>query len=250
MQDPAANSRGLDSPEKKASQPRYLELQDFQDTITDTPTFFLLPDGSGHAASYINVRIPLNIRVIALNSPLLSNSTINLHSIQATAHLMALEILKIQQDGEYILGRWSIGGAFAYEVAHILTLSGKTIQGVVLIDPCPLNAQPMSSTILELLQRIGLFDNIDRKNAAMRHVVFEHFEACRKTLKTHKPSVEHARMKDIKFAAIWAQNGVLERFSAENHIGAYINHEELNVRDEWLLLRRERSISHGDGRSY
>ncbi len=73
----------------------------------------------------------------------------------------------------------------------------------------------MSSATIKLLQRIGLFENIEKKIADMQDTIFKHLEMSTKALKTYKPSVQHERMTNITFAAIWAQNGVLERLSEE-----------------------------------
>ena len=69
------------------------------------------------------------------------------------------EIRLRQISGPYILGKWSIGGVYAYEAARQLIIQGEQVLlGIVLIDsPCPNKLPPMSIETIDLLEKLGTF---------------------------------------------------------------------------------------------
>ena len=101
---------------------------------------FLFPDGSG-AGTYYGTLPPLgnNTCLIGLNSPFLRQAQDFTCSIERMARLWHSEILKIQPSGPYILGGWSAGGYYSYEMVKLLTAGGMVVKQLILIDsPCRL----------------------------------------------------------------------------------------------------------------
>ena len=91
-------------------------------------------------------------------------------------------IRKIQPQGPYLLGRWSLGGIHAYEVAGQLTSQGEQITGVIMIDsPCPKALPCMPEPTIELLEQTGIFIGIQRAgrpDAQMPMVTKERLVSC------------------------------------------------------------------------
>ena len=134
-------------------------------------TLFLIADGAGSAAAYIHLP-PLapDLRVIALESPWLhdpSNFTCPFHKA-ATLYLAAVRAK--QPHGPYLLGGWSGGGVFAYEVSRLLHQAGEAVKGLIIIDmPAPQRAvdhSQITMPTLEIIEEIGMLSGIERAESA------------------------------------------------------------------------------------
>src|SRR6266516_1919208 len=102
---------------------------------TDKRTLFLLPDGSGSAGSYAELpKIQAGIAVYGLNSPFISCPEEFTRPMDFIAQMYYEAICRIQPQGPYLLGGWSIGGAYAYDVAWQLVATGQEVSCLVLID--------------------------------------------------------------------------------------------------------------------
>lgn len=178
-----------------------------------TPALFLLPDGSGSASSYVGLP-PLRQSgaVYGLNSPFLDDPEAFSVSLSEVASMYVSEILRVQPQGPYHLGGWSIGGSYAFEVASQLALShGKKVNSLILIDaPCPKTLPPLPSETIELLDTIGAFDGLKGRANKMRAGVRDHFRGSVGALKQYTPAQMPEWAVPQTVTALWARDGVWE----------------------------------------
>lgn len=206
-------------------------------------TLFLLPDGSGSASSYLNLRLPPNVRIIALNSPFLRHPNAFPSDLGSVASLFVKEILAQQPSGHYLLGGWSMGAAYAYEAANILVALGKQIEGIAMIDPCPLNRRSMTLQTLAVLEQVGVFQELKQMNEATQSIIRSHFEASTRLLAEYKPG---ARRADFPALIISARSGVLQRLERDKAQELWHRYrQECGDEEAWLLLSRGTDKTHG-----
>ncbi|KAJ4348315.1 polyketide synthase [Didymosphaeria variabile] len=110
-----------------------------------TKKFFLVPDGSGSATSYISIpNISPDMAVFGLNCPFMKCPEKWTCGVEGVSALYLAEIKRRQPQGPYIIGGWSAGGVMAYEVARLIVESGEKVESLVLIDaPCPVALDPL-----------------------------------------------------------------------------------------------------------
>ena len=127
---------------------------------------FLLPDGTGSAASYIYLSpLPRGRRMYALESPFLDNPNDFTLTTQDLAKVFVSAIRKVQPNGPYMLGGWSAGCASALEVAYQLTQDGAKIDLLLLIDLRVPRALSKEVEITpELVAKTGIFGLVDLQN--------------------------------------------------------------------------------------
>ncbi|KFY57790.1 hypothetical protein V496_06337 [Pseudogymnoascus sp. VKM F-4515 (FW-2607)] len=128
----------------------------------DAP-LFMTTDGSGTVESYIHLSaLPNGRRIYALESPFLgSPETFDL-SIQEMATIFLRTIRRIQPEGPYLIGGWSAGSMYAYEVAHRLTTQGETILALVILDMRAPSLIPTSIVTTDFVDKLGTFEGINR----------------------------------------------------------------------------------------
>jgi len=133
-----------------------------QSRSSDAP-LFMTTDGSGTVESYIHLRaLPKGRRIYALESPFLgSPETFDL-SIQEMASIFIRTIRRIQPQGPYLIGGWSAGSMYAYEVAHRLTTQGETILALVILDMRAPSLIPTSIVTTDFVDKLGTFEDINR----------------------------------------------------------------------------------------
>lgn len=117
---------------------------------TASKTLFLFPDGSGSATSYALLpSISPDVCVYSLKCPFMktpADYTIGIDSVSAQ-YLAGIKIRQLH--GPYYLGGWSAGGVIAYQVAYKLLEIGEKTKRLFLIDsPCPINLEPLPSSLL------------------------------------------------------------------------------------------------------
>ncbi|KAL1600856.1 Type I Iterative PKS [Paraconiothyrium brasiliense] len=223
-----------------------VELQKYSDSkATTTPTFFLLPDGSGSASSYLNIKLETSMRIVALSSPFLRDPEAFPADLRPVSQVFVQEILARQPDGDYLLGGWSMGAAYAYEAANLLVALGKQIRGLVMIDPSPLNRRPITTQTLAVLEQVGVLDELGQANEATQAIVRRHFEASTKALANYTPE---ARRADFRVLIVSASNTVLERLGKNEGQEVWDRYRKDCGDDEaWLLWSREGDTTHGWG---
>jgi iterative type I PKS product template protein len=136
---------------------------------TDTPsrtTLFLIADGAGSAAAYIHLpKLAKDLQVFALESPWVHNPERFTCTFSEAATLYLSAVRRKQAHGPYLLGGWSGGGVFAYEVARLLLQDGEKVNGLIIIDiPAPqyVDRTKVTMPTFELIDQIGMLAGIDR----------------------------------------------------------------------------------------
>jgi len=206
------------------------------------PILFLFPDGSGSASSYVNIpNLGVEVAVIALNSPFLSNPLNFNIPLEAVAQSYFFEILKHQPEGPYLLGGWSIGGTYAYDIAKHLLLTGTKVAGLILIDaPCPETMPPLPLETVDLLEQIGTFDSIKRKGPGVPANVRQHFVASLEALKKYHPLLLGPLKTSPPCVAIWARNGVWESVPEQKRMSLTGKKERVeNKAQDWIMEPRK-----------
>ena len=171
------------------------------------PVLFMFPDGSGSTISYLGLSsLSSEIRIYGLNSPFLEKGNGVIFTIDDLVQAWATEIQSLQPEGPYLLGGWSAGGYYAYEVAQLLVSAGKEVQKLILIDTPPMNiygAMPLE--LLDWLNRNNVMGG-ERGTAAPRWLV-EHFECTLKALSDYSPQpLRGKRLPSVHI--IWAADPV------------------------------------------
>ncbi|KAG4435352.1 hypothetical protein IFR05_009175 [Cadophora sp. M221] len=199
---------------------------------------FLLPDGSGSALSYIDLpSISKSLPVYALFSPFYKCAESYTLPFETVASIFIEEIRRLQPQGPYLLVGWSMGGIFAYEVAHQLLDAGEKIQMLMFIDsPCPRTLPPLPAPTLDILENAGLFDGMDKSGKGIPEETRQHFLASVRMLEHFEP-VPLAKDANIEnVVAVWAKDGMLEGLSEEKKIGVNLSDNDIaNEARNWLF---------------
>jgi thioesterase domain-containing protein/acyl carrier protein len=177
-------------------------------TSTCRKIIFLLPDGSGAAMAYARLpRIDIDVCLVALNSPYLRAGPSASFTVDGIAKVWANEIQSRQAHGPYILGGWSAGGYYTFEVAKYLIRTGEHVESLVLIDsPCRLVYEALPISVVEYLSRNDLMGNWGDK--APPSWMINHFELSIRAIERYTPTKMHAsRMPDVFL--LWAEEGML-----------------------------------------
>ncbi|PHH63985.1 hypothetical protein CDD81_5090 [Ophiocordyceps australis] len=152
---------------------------------------FLLPDGSGSAASYAALaKLDAALTVYGINCPWrtapLDMSQLGVTTRQVVAKFVA-EMRRLQPHGPYLLGGWSAGGIFAYEAVRHLMAAGQRVDQLLLIDaPNPVGLENPPPRMFDFFQRSGVFANMGSGKTVppwLRH----HFESVVDMLDSYKP---------------------------------------------------------------
>ncbi len=124
---------------------------------------FMTTDGSGTVESYIHLRaLPEGRRIYALESPFLMDPDTFDLSIEEMASIFVRTIRRIQPHGPYLIGGWSAGSIYAYEVAHRLAREGETILALVIIDMRAPSLIPTAIVTPDFVDKLGTFEGINR----------------------------------------------------------------------------------------
>ena len=172
-----------------------------------TKKFFLVPDGSGSATSYISIpNISPDMAVYGLNCPFMKCPEKWTCGVEGVAAIYLNEIKRRQPEGPYLIGGWSAGGVMAYEVAMQLVNSGEKVESLVLIDaPCPVALDPLPARLHIFFDQIGLLGT--GKPGGTPSWLLPHFASAIQNLKDYEP-----QPMDPKIAppvlAIWCTDGV------------------------------------------
>jgi iterative type I PKS product template protein len=172
-----------------------------------TKKFFLVPDGSGSATSYISIpNISTDLAVFGLNCPFMKSPEKWTCGVEGVSALYLHEIKRRQPKGPYIIGGWSAGGVMAYEVAQQLVRNGEELESLVLIDaPCPVALDPLPARLHIFFDQIGLLGT--GKPGGTPSWLLPHFASAIKNLKDYEPVPMDPR-KAPPVLAIWCTDGV------------------------------------------
>lgn len=174
---------------------------------TCTETIFLLPDGSGSGMAYAGIPpISPTTSLIAMNSPYLRCPEDYRCSIQDMAAEWSQEIRQRQPHGPYILGGWSAGGYYSYEVAENLRRQGEKVSKLILLDsPCRPDFEELPIQVVEYLSAHGSMGNWGVSERTPAWLV-EHF---RSTLRAVRQYVPTPMVAPPTVYVIWSADGVM-----------------------------------------
>ncbi|KAF2129822.1 polyketide synthase-like protein [Dothidotthia symphoricarpi CBS 119687] len=172
-----------------------------------TKKFYLIPDGSGSATSYISIpNISRDMAVYGLNCPFMKCPEKWTCGVEGVAQLYLQEIKRRQPTGPYLVGGWSAGGVMAYEVARLLVNSGDKVENLVLIDsPCPVALAPLPARLHIFFDQIGLLGT--GKPGGTPSWLLPHFASAIQNLKDYDPIPMDPKIAP-PVLAIWCTDGV------------------------------------------
>lgn len=176
---------------------------------TSTKDFWLVPDGSGSATSYIFMPdISREIAVWGLNSPFMRNPEEYHCGVVGMASMFIKEMKRRQPHGPYNIGGWSAGGVIAFEIVRQLTEDNQTVEVLALIDaPCPLIIEPLPSSLHRFFGSIGLLGDGEGALDKLPPWLLPHFAASVQALSTYTAQkIDPARTP--KVFTIWCEDGV------------------------------------------
>lgn len=153
-------------------------------------------------------------------------------------------IRKIQPQGPYMLGGWSLGGLHAYEVARQFLFDGERVRCLLLMDaPSPNFLGHISDPARELLQETGLFAAAGQvvigKKALAR--VNSHMRKCVESLKHYNPEPMDSRCRPDRVFAIWATRGIFEQLEDKEEVSPSdkdVAHHEVRQLQRWMKEQR------------
>ncbi|KAI0124107.1 BcPKS15, polyketide synthase, partial [Xylariales sp. AK1849] len=137
---------------------------------TESP-LFLVTDGSGAVAAYIHLPpLPNGRRIYALESPFLERPQDYTLTIQEMAQVFIKSIRKIQQRGPYLIGGWSAGSIYAYEMAwQLAAVESETITGLMLLDMrVPHSVPDASEVTMAFVESTGAFTGVERAGSFLQ----------------------------------------------------------------------------------
>ena len=218
-----ANHQTVDHHQAKPRVPLSIVLQGQPSTAQKK--IFLLPDGSGSAMVYSQFpQITDAVCVIAFNSPFLINyngSSISFNtSIENLCLVWVEEIRRRQPQGPYLIGGYSAGGYYAFEVAKQLRLEGDKVEKLVLIDsPCRVEfGAPQTEAIRFLSDHRMLGDWGAAKKTP--DWFMKHFQGTIEAVERYMPKTmggdgETNATEMPECFVIWATKGILEEVDIE-----------------------------------
>jgi thioesterase domain-containing protein/acyl carrier protein len=104
------------------------------------PSFFCVHPVGGQVVCYMELAKQLGPEqpFYGLQSPSVDEAVGTTVTIEEMARLYCQEVVRVQSEGPYFLGGWSMGGWIAFEMARQLKLSGRQVALLALFDTYPL----------------------------------------------------------------------------------------------------------------
>ena len=179
---------------------------------------FMTTDGSGTVESYIHLSaLPKGRRLYALESPFLENPETFDLSIEEMASIFIRTIRRIQPHGPYLIGGWSAGSIYAYEVAHRLTTQGETILALVILDMRAPSLIPTAIVTPDFVDKLGTFEGINRARDLPEELSIKertHLMATCRALSRYDAPAFPADRQPRHIAVVWARLGLDTRKDA------------------------------------
>jgi len=199
--------------------------------VSAKTVIFLLPDGSGSAAAYLRLpAIDPGVCLIGMNSPFLNASKEEKFTVEGISAMWVDEIRQRQPKGPYILGGWSAGGYYSFEVAKCLIRKGEIVKKLVLIDsPCRLLYEELPMEVVHYLSKNNLMGNWGTRQPPTWMI--DHFDMSIKAISKYVPKpMEPSSFPQVFI--IWAKDGVLSNLdTAETGLN-------MNIKVTQMLLQR------------
>ncbi|PHH60498.1 hypothetical protein CDD81_1588 [Ophiocordyceps australis] len=171
-------------------------------------TLFLLPDGSGSAMAYAGL-LPVHedVCVVGLNSPFLRDAG-EYTCIEDFANICLREIYRRQPVGPYILGGWSAGGYYAFEVAKRLLGQGHVVDKLLLLDsPSRTVFESLPMSVVRHLAARDLMGNWGAQEPPKW--LMPHFASTVAAVARYFPTPMPQGV-EMKTYIIWSRDGVLD----------------------------------------
>ena len=183
-----------------------------------TAPLFMTTDGSGTVESYIHLSaLPEGRRIYALESPFLDDPATFDLSIEEMASIFIRTIRRIQPHGPYLIGGWSAGSVYAYEVAHRLTREGEAILALIVIDMRAPSLIPTAIVTPDFVDKLGTFEGINRARDLAEDLSVKekaHLMAtCRALSRYDAPAFAPDR-RPHQSVVVWARLGLDQREDA------------------------------------
>ena len=152
---------------------------------SDGPKLFLLPDGSGSPSSYIGLpSLSPTLNIYAIQSPFVKHPSEFTCNVKTICDSFLDAIKTIQPSGPYLLGGFSFGALYAYEVMRSLLDQGQVIDQLVLIDMAVLKPpNPRISVTPPMLIEAGLLPTTGPLTAASK----EHYLSTVRAMVSYNP---------------------------------------------------------------
>lgn len=180
----------------------------------ETP-LMLITDGAGSAAAYIHLpAMKSGTPIYALESPFLRDPSAYECSVEEVCSLYIKGLRKTQPKGPYIIGGWSAGAVYAYEVSRQLLEAGDKLLGLILIDMRVPKAMPDAlEPSVELIEQAGLFTGVERAGQAespQAKRLKQHLVSTVKALVFYTPRPVPVNNRPGHTTLVWAQKGLSE----------------------------------------
>lgn len=178
---------------------------------TASKVIFLFPDGSGAGTSYGTLPpMGSDICLVGLNSPFLRQAQSFTCSIERMARLWVDEVRKLQPKGKpYVLGGWSAGGYYSYEVTRLLTANGEKVERLILIDsPCRLVYEALPEQVVEQLTKNGLMGASGVKKAP--EWLVQHFTSTVISVDRYMPKPLAEKDVPLHVDFVWIREGLVK----------------------------------------
>ena len=170
---------------------------------------FLATAGVGLIAPYINLpMLPGGRQIYALESPFIDCPEQHCENIERMAAILVSAIRRIRPRGPYMLGGYSAGGVYAYEIARQLATQGESIAGLLIVDMYVPYAVPAARNIN--VQQIELAPG--GKNDMLLHSLTasnkQHMSATCRALTQYDPQPIPAACAPARTHLVWATEGL------------------------------------------
>ena len=179
---------------------------------------FMTTDGSGTVESYIHLSaLPEGRRIYALESPFLDDPATFDLSIEEMASIFIRTIRRIQPHGPYLIGGWSAGSIYAYEVAHRLTREGEAILALIVIDMRAPSLIPTAIVTPDFVDKLGTFEGINRARDLAEDLSVKekaHLMATCRALSRYDAPTFAPNRRPHQCVVIWARLGLDQREDA------------------------------------
>lgn len=186
------------------------------DTRSAKTPLFLICDGAGSASAYIYVpKLPSGTPVYALESPFLRDPFNFNCSCEEVAGLYKKALRETQPEGPYLIGGWSAGAVFAYEVSRQLLEEGDQVQGLLLIDmKVPRRNLSVKAPTLEIVEQANLVTRVHGERVVfdeLTAMVKQHLLASSLCVRGYEPKPMPLDRRPIKGTfIIWARSGLCD----------------------------------------